>query len=134
MEKAPQVSHLVTAVFVTPEDLKSVLARCLEAGRSELPLAELPDFLAELERIKALAWARLQAPIAAPHDELLDISQASRRLGVSRSYLYRHQNKYAFVRRDGRKLLFSALGIDAYIQQKGPTAFSLLRTIKTRTG
>ena len=116
------------------DGLKPALLRCLEAARTELPLEELPDFLAEIERVKALAWARLQAPIAAPRDELLDIGKAAQRLGISKTKLYRDHRKYPFVRHDGRRLLFSALGIDAHIQQKGPTALSLLSTIKTRTG
>jgi predicted DNA-binding transcriptional regulator AlpA len=116
------------------DGLKSALAHCLEAAQSELPQEELPAFLAELERAKAVAWARLLAPVAAPHDQLLDVSAAAQRLGLSKHYLYRHQSKYPFVRHDGRRVLFSALGIDAYIQQKAPTALSLLSAIKRRTG
>jgi hypothetical protein len=100
------------------DGLKLLLARCLEAARSELPPDELPDFLAELERIKAVAWVRLQAPVLAPSDQFLDADAAAERLGISKSRLYRHQRKYPFVRHDGRRVLFSALGIDAYIQQK----------------
>src|SRR5215831_13996037 len=104
------------------DGLKPALARCLDAVRTELPLEELPDSLAEIERIKALAWARLQAPVLAPSDQLLDVNEAARRLGISKTRLYRHQRQYPFTRHDGRRVLFSALGIDAYIQQKGPPA------------
>ena len=86
----------------------------------ELPAGELPSFIGELEAAKATAWARLTAPTPVPleHDELLDVEAAAERLGVSRDYLYRHSQEYAFTRRQGRKLLFSALGIDKHIGQK----------------
>jgi hypothetical protein len=85
----------------------------------ELQAEELPAFIGALESIKATAWARLTAPSSAQeqHDELLDVATAAERLGVSSDYLYRHSREYAFTRRQGRKLLFSALGIDKHIRQ-----------------
>ena len=90
------------------DGLKSALARCRDAAR-DLPAEELPDLIGELEAIKATAWARLTAPALATqeHDELLDVETAAERLGVSRDY-----------RRQGRKLLFSALGVDKHIRQQ----------------
>lgn len=63
--------------------------------------------------------ARLTAP-AQPSgaDELLSVEEASRRLGVSKDYLYRHGSDFPFTRRIGRKLLFSSLGIEKYIKQQ----------------
>lgn len=100
-------------------DLKAALTRCRDAAR-ELPPEELPDLIGELESIKAVAWARLTAPTPVPqeHDELLDVEAAAARLGTSRDYLYRHSQEYPFTRRQGRKLLFSALGIEKHIRQK----------------
>jgi hypothetical protein len=94
------------------------LADILRAAQ-ELPAEDLPDLIGELERAKATAWARLSAPVAAPveHDELLGVTEAARRLGVSSHYLYRRQKEYAFTRHQGRKLLFSELGIDRHIRQ-----------------
>src|SRR5713226_10407419 len=99
--------------------LKPALAHCRNAAL-DLPAAELPNLIGELEAIKATAWARLTAPTPAPleHDELLDVEAAAGRLGISRDYLYRHSKEYAFTRHQGRKLLFSALGIDKHIGQK----------------
>ncbi len=99
--------------------LKPALGHCRNAAR-DLPAAELPNLIGELEAIKATAWARLTTPTPAPqeHDELLEVEAAAQRLGVSKDYLYRHHAQYAFVRRQGRKLLFSALGIDKHIRQQ----------------
>ena len=96
-----------------PEDI-------LRAAR-ELPAQDLPELIGQLEAAKATAWARLSTPVAAPvgHDELLGVPEAARRLGVSEDYLYRHATGYPFTRRQGRKLLFSARGIDKHIKQGG---------------
>lgn len=86
---------------------------------AEIPAEELPSLIGELESLKAAAWARLTAPAPAAqsHDELLDISEAARRLGCSTDYLYRNSKKLSFTRRNGRSLRFSALGIDRHIKQ-----------------
>lgn len=85
----------------------------------ELPAEELPDFIGQLESIKAVAWTRLVSPAPAPErDELLSVSVAAERLGVSQDYLYRHSQEYSFTRRQGRKLLFSAQGIENHIRTR----------------
>lgn len=86
----------------------------------ELSVDDLPTLIGQLEAAKATAWARLTAPTPAKsdHDELLDVTEAARRLGVSIDYLYDHHQDYIFTRRQGRKLLFSALGINAYIRRQ----------------
>jgi len=94
-----------------PEDI-------LQAAR-ELPVEDLPNFIGQLETAKATAWARLAMPSNGTHqhDELLGVEAAAARLGVSTDYLYRYHRQYSFTRRQGRKLLFSAFGIQKYIQQ-----------------
>lgn len=91
----------------------------LQAAR-ELPVEELPGLIGQLEMAKATAWARLAMPSNGTHqhDELLGVQPAAARLGVSTDYLYRHHRQYSFTRRQGRKLLFSALGIEKHIQQQ----------------
>ena len=83
---------------------------------------KLPELLGELEVIRATAVMRLAAPTVMPqrHDSLLDVKEASERLGMSTDYLYRNSQALPFTRREGRKLLFSSLGIDAYIAKKRP--------------
>jgi excisionase family DNA binding protein len=90
----------------------------------DLPPAELPNFLGELEVIHCTALARLTSPEAAQpvEDRLLAVEEASRRLGVSKDYLYRHGNDFPFMRRMGRKLLFSSAGIEKHIRQQDGVA------------
>lgn len=87
-----------------------------------LPASEVPRLLGDLEEIKATALARLTAPPAAAPavDELLPVPEAARRLGMSRSYLYQHASgKFKDIaKREGRKLLFSAKGIQQYISKR----------------
>lgn len=92
----------------------------LKAAR-ELPAEDLPSLIGQLETAKATAWARLTSPVSSPErDALLGVCEAARRLGVSEDYLYRHAQDYPFTRRQGRKLLFSAMGIDKHIRQNKP--------------
>jgi hypothetical protein len=109
----------VAKLGIAKADESDQLGRLRNVAR-ELPAEELPNFIGELEAIKALAWARLAspAPIQQERDELLDVEAAAGRLGVSQDYLYRHHRQYSFTRRQGRKLLFSALGIDRHIKQR----------------
>ena len=85
-----------------------------------IPHEQLPELYGELELLRATVWQRLSAPAVPPigHDELLDVSQASERLGCSRDYLYRHHHQLNFTRRLGRKLVFTSLGIDSYIKTR----------------
>jgi len=102
-------------------NMRDELQFVLRAAR-ELPVEELPRLLGELEVCRCTAIARLTmpAPVQAQSDELLDVEEAARRLGLSKDYLYRHHPSFTFTRRVGRKLLFSALGIGKYIGQRGP--------------
>ena len=84
----------------------------------ELPAGELPRLLGDLEEIRCTALARLTAPAAVQRpNELLTVEQAAERLGVSANYLYRNHSRLPFVRRMGRTLRFSSLGIDEYIKR-----------------
>jgi predicted DNA-binding transcriptional regulator AlpA len=85
----------------------------------DLPPAQLPQFLGELETIRITALSRLtsQAPALEP-DTLVDAETASKRLGMSTAYLFRHADALAFARRIGRSVRFSSRGIDRYIAQR----------------
>jgi len=78
---------------------------------------ELPRLLGDLEEIRVTALARFASPVTETRpDELLSVEQASKRMGVSRGYLYRHHRQLNFSRRAGRKLLFSSVGLDSYLK------------------
>lgn len=86
----------------------------------EIPEEALPRLLGDIEEIRATAAARLFAPASlqpASQDQLLKVSAASERLGISRDYLYRNSKEFPFTRKIGRNLLFSSHGIDQYIRQ-----------------
>jgi hypothetical protein len=89
-------------------DLENMLARARTVAAEDLP-----RFLGELEMIRAIAWSRLTAtaPVSkSSSDELVDIEEAARRLGVSPSFLYQNHSRYAFSLRVGRALRFSLRG------------------------
>jgi len=102
-------------------DSKAGILEALLEAVKELPVPDLPAFMGKLEEVRFTAQLRLTSPIPIPAPEsLLDVTEAAKRLGMSENYLYRHSDKYAFTRREGRKLLFSSSGIDAYIRQREP--------------
>lgn len=51
-------------------------------------------------------------------DENLNIEEASRRLGVSRDWLYRNARRLPFTIRIGRRLLFSARGLELWNRKR----------------
>jgi excisionase family DNA binding protein len=90
----------------------------LEQARS-LPVSQLPRLLADLREVECTALARLSTPSPAPvAEEWLTVAQASERLHCSRVYLYKNAHTLPFARHLGKKLLFSARGIEDYLQQK----------------
>jgi hypothetical protein len=84
-----------------------------------LPAEELAVFLGQLETVRVIALSRIASPtvVPIPHDELLEVPECAHRLGVSPDYLYRNHARFAFTRRMGRKLLFSATGLDLYLKK-----------------
>lgn len=89
----------------------------------DLSHEEIPAVLGELEELKAVAWAQLLIPTNGRNpsglkaaDELLKIQEAARRLELSPDYLYRHSRQLPFTVRIGRRLRFSAQGIERFIR------------------
>lgn len=94
-------------------ELQSTLAEA-----RTLPPEELPSLIGELAEISATALARLATPSAdVRHDELIDVNEAAKRLSCSRDYIYSNHRRFPFTRRQGRKLLFSSSGLDAYLRK-----------------
>jgi hypothetical protein len=76
-------------------------------AQRELPPEDLPALLGQLEAAKATAWARLTAPTQAQpeHDQLIGVTDAASRLGVSTDYLYTHHSQYSFNEEQKREAL-----------------------------
>jgi hypothetical protein len=97
--------------------MRRELEPVLQLASSLLP-DELPQLLGDLELIRVTAFARLANPrVEQKMDELLSVEQAAARLHVSLNYLYRNHGKFSFTRREGRKLLFSSVGLDSYLRK-----------------
>lgn len=97
--------------------MRAELQAALDIART-LPSDELPFFLGELETVRTTALARLASPaVEAREDKLLDVSQTAARMNVSENYLYRHSRRFPFTRRQGRKLLFSSVGLDSFLKK-----------------
>ena len=96
----------------------------LERELAALGADELPRFAGELERLRAMVWARLAGLAANGQGQhggdeagtLLNAREAARRLSLSTDYLYRHAKTLPFTVRVGRQLRFSAQGIERYIR------------------
>jgi excisionase family DNA binding protein len=98
--------------------MRDPLESVLDMAKS-LPREDLPRLLGDLAEISATANARLTSSVVeARSDEMLDVEEAARRMGVSKDYLYRHQKKFPFARRIGRKLLFSSVGLEKFLARR----------------
>jgi excisionase family DNA binding protein len=98
--------------------MRDSLESVLTLARS-LPNEDLPRLLGDLAEISATASARLASPVVeARPDEMLDVEEAARRMGFSKDYLYRHQRKFPFARKIGRKLLFSSVGLEKFLARR----------------
>ncbi len=89
------------------------------------PAPELPQLIGELEAAKAVAWARLAAraadvPSDVSHAEArnLDITEAAKRLGMSRDWLYRHASELPFALRIGRRVVFDSLALERWNRRR----------------
>jgi len=85
-----------------------------------LPVAELPDLIAELARGQALAIARLVTPVqVAPADSLISVEEGALLLGMSPKYIYEHSTELPFVRKVGsRSIRCSTAGIQQFLRRR----------------
>jgi predicted DNA-binding transcriptional regulator AlpA len=82
---------------------------------------ELPQLIGELEAARAAAWARLTAPAAdkpsgaqGAEARNLDVTEAAKRLGISRDWLYRHASELPFALRIGRRVVFDSVALERW--------------------
>jgi predicted DNA-binding transcriptional regulator AlpA len=102
------------ALASSPAEPDALLClRAAEAALSDLSADELPAFVADVERLKALIWTRLLRPLPT-EDRLISVSQAAAVLSVSEDTIYR--GKFPFIRHVGGSVRCSWLGIQRYIR------------------
>jgi predicted DNA-binding transcriptional regulator AlpA len=96
----------------------------LERAARSADLGQVPGLVGELERIRAIAWARLVSAPALPHsgssDQLLTAQEVSSRTTLSVPWLYRHADALPFTRRLGRKVAFSEVGMAKWLATRKP--------------
>jgi excisionase family DNA binding protein len=97
--------------------MRDALQVVLALARTLTP-EELPRLLGELAEVSATATARLASSAVIPtRDELLTVQEVSERMKVSKDFIYRRGRRWPFCRPQGRKLLFSSAGLDAYLRR-----------------
>jgi len=84
---------------------------------------EAREMLARLVSIQSVLLAKAFSGNESGHqpkeNNLLDVEQASKRMGCSKDWLYRHSKTLPFVRRVSRRQLrFDPAGIDRYLRNK----------------
>ena len=85
-------------------------------GMEPHPLDALLDALADRLADRVAARLNGAAPKPAQADRLLTVSEAAKRLGVSKRYVYAHVSAYLFARRLGKKTLrFSERGLEKWL-------------------
>jgi hypothetical protein len=107
-----------------PRERLSALVRQPETTEG-VTLAEIPGLLAQLAGVQAVLLARLV--VEGPHngsaapadgDRNLSVAEAAGRLGVKPGYLYRHAGSLPFTVRIGRRLVFSAEGLERWNRRR----------------
>jgi len=101
------------------DQLDHVLAQALST--------DCPELIAIGEGFTAQVRLNMMQPLVPPSpqpsrstdDRLLTVNEASKKLGVTKDYLYRHADKFPFTVRLGtRQLRFSLHGMERYIRQR----------------
>lgn len=114
-------SRLRRADETAPARFSSLMADADSVGR-DFNLEQLPDALAELERVKARLTLRLTASAsesAGPkEDHLLTVEEAALRLALAPDTLYRKAKTLPFTVRIGHQVRFSSAGIERFIRTR----------------
>jgi predicted DNA-binding transcriptional regulator AlpA len=104
-------------------DCRTIIAE-LEQHIQSLPREDCPGLLGELERLKAMAWAKTMtqvSPPAKPHDaqdRYLDVSEVVRRFRVKESWLYRHKRQMPHSQPSRKVLLFPEQAITKWFASR----------------
>lgn len=104
------------------EDIKDLLVR-LEASVRETRM-DLPAFIGELERLKALAWGQLYRPEpikATAHQDssrYLNVEEVCARFNVTPKWLYRHKRQMPHSQPSRKVLLFPEIKLVQWFERK----------------
>ena len=98
-----------------------ILFAQLEKATADVPADQVPTLLGELERLKAVLWAKLVTPSpngkaqpvpSTENEKLLTPEKAAELLSVKVTWLYRNWQRLPFARKLSRKTLrFSESGL-----------------------
>lgn len=105
---------------MSPDPTDATLLEQIDAMIARTPAEHLPALLAALNSKTGAIAARLVvergSPQSAPSgpDENIDAITAAQRIGMSADWLYKNANRLPFARRIGRRVLFSARGLDQW--------------------
>jgi hypothetical protein len=117
--------------MTSPELFRAIREAAAEARNA----GGLPDFLAELERLRVEAMIAIAAPAApappleAPRggdaekkpDRVLSVAEAATRLGKSAWYVRKHKERFGLVRLPGRRYGFSDRALSRWISRNAAT-------------
>ena len=96
---------------------------CKPETVADLPVSEIPAILMRLASLQGVLLSRLAAGSSqSPRDvdgegsadRNLSVREAAERLGMKSGYLYRHAKSLPFALKIGRRLLFSASGLERW--------------------
>jgi predicted DNA-binding transcriptional regulator AlpA len=85
---------------------------------AELTPEELPAVLAAVAARMAAVQQEPRHEPTVDGDVNLPIAEAARRLSISRDWLYRHADKLPFTVRLGRRVTFSAAGLEEWRRKR----------------
>ena len=96
----------------------------IEQAIAKLPASACPGLLGNLARLTAQVQMRmtedftavLSSPPIPKEDRLLNVKEASAKLGYSKDHFYHHADEYPFTVRTNGRLWFSLLGIEKWIR------------------
>jgi excisionase family DNA binding protein len=104
--------HAMNPVHILAANWRDDLERLI-AG---VPSAEYAALVGELSRHQAVLLLQPQAPSPAHSDDsLLTAEQVASRYGVSKAWVYRHQDKLRAIRLSGRALRFRESAVRRFL-------------------
>ncbi len=96
----------------------SDLDRIMEAATDDRLRDLMAALLARVSAGTARIACRGDRQADGPTDENLSAAEAAKRLGMSRSWLYANAHRLPFARHIGRRVLFSAQGLERWSRNR----------------